>query len=155
MIAGIKDEIYAYRDAVFNLAYRFIQKYYSEEIEWVTGKYNWIDGMYNFDILWGDWNAPWTLSVCDDYYSIEDVWVALYHDIPKEILMKWYSESLDYHMSEKTDDSYFPNLVNYYKGCPVYTEEKQKADEKKIAEIYDMLEQSIVEHKTKESKKKV
>jgi len=33
MIAGIKDEIYAYRDAVFNLAYRFIQKYYSEEIE--------------------------------------------------------------------------------------------------------------------------
>jgi len=69
--------------------------------------------------------------------------------------MKWYSESLDYHMSEKTDDSYFPNLVNYYKGCPVYTEEKQKADEKKIAEIYDMLEQSIVEHKTKESKKKV
>jgi len=143
-----KEALDGYNNAVETLVSRFIEKYYYEEIDW-------IGELYDFDIIGGDWNAPWTLSVCDDYYSIEDVWVALYHDIPKEILMKWYSESLDYHMSEKTEDSYFPNLVNYYKGSPVYTEEQQKADEKKIAEIYDMLEQSILEHKIKESKKKV
>ena len=144
----IKEALDGYNNAVETLVSRFIEKYYSEEIDWKVE-------LYDFDISWGDWNAPWSLSVCDDYYGIEDVWVALYHDIPKEILMKWYSESLDYHMSPKTEDSYFPNLVNYYKGRPVYTEEEKKAGEKKIAEIYDMLEQSIAEHKTKESKKKV
>ena len=142
MTTEIKDEIYAYKDAVVNLAYKFVEEYYSDKIDWKVE-------LYDFDILGGDRNAPWTVSVCDDYYSIEDVWVALYHDIPKEILMKWYSESMDYHMRPKTEDPYFPNLVSYYEGSPVYTEEQQKADEKKIAETYDMLEPSIAAHKKK------
>lgn len=81
------------------------------------------------------------------YIDPSTMWECLYHNIPPEVFTKWYWGNQD---SYENNEEYFPNLVSYYKGAPVYTKEDKERDEKKISETYKILEEEILKHNQKE-----
>lgn len=93
------------------LVKQFINKYYTYE-DWSKSEADCID--WEEDSLSYNWN------IGDEYWSIDDMYTALYYDIPSKILFKWYDIRLEDWLKrakgEKTD--WLPlNLKNYYKAC--------------------------------------
>lgn len=70
--------------------------------------YNW-----DFQISWIDREDDclhYNLQINDDYWNIDEIYTALWFDIPKKILFKYYDERLDKALKHET----MPNLKNFY-----------------------------------------
>lgn len=85
-----------YNSAIFDLCKEFSNKYFD-------GTYRDIIG--NANVWW------WPLEVADYYFSIDNIVCALNNNIPKEALLKWYDQSLEYY---KEKWKVKMNLYNYY-----------------------------------------
>ena len=67
----------------------------------------------DFQIQWVDWEDDclhYNLQINDDYWNIDEVYTALWFDIPKKILFKYYDERLDKALKHEV----MPNLKNFY-----------------------------------------
>lgn len=90
-----KDLCYRVNDHLEQLAQVFIDTYFWTDIE--------TEGWF---VEWGDDELRYNLYVNDYYFTISDVFTALWYNIPSEILWEWY----DQWISEKG-----VNLKNFYK----------------------------------------
>lgn len=72
--------------------------------------YYWED----FQIQWIDWEDDclhYNLQINDDYRNIDEIYTALWYNIPEKILFKYLDERLDKALKHET----MPNLKNYFK----------------------------------------
>ena len=82
-------------------------------ITWMADKfaktYYWED----FQIQWIDWEDDclhYNLQINDEYRNIDEIYTALWYDIPKKILFKYYDERFEKSLKHET----MPNLKNYF-----------------------------------------
>lgn len=54
----------------------------------------------------------WPLEIADYYWSIDDMSIALYLEIPYDTLIDWYNYNMDSHKNNKLHS----NLKNYFYG---------------------------------------
>ena len=81
---------------------KFIKKYYSYD-----------DGSMNYCEMWyltDDRGFMHPIGIWDDYWSISDIYQALYLDIPEEIVHKWCDFALETYGSTE-----YLNLYTYFK----------------------------------------
>ena len=76
-----------------------------------TDKYYWEDA--DMSIIWEDveWMMPWPLFVNDDYFDIDEVYTAMWYNIPRKCIMQF----LDYRdecLYDKAKPQY--NLKSFY-----------------------------------------
>jgi len=113
----------------------FIKTYYTDEDGYIADYYL---------IWWRDRLHPWPLEVNDSYWWIDNVYEALLHNIPKDILFEWYDyQEAKHTIKNKGDDVICINLTTRYLWEKVYTEEEKAKDQKRLWEIRDMLKESI------------
>jgi len=72
-------------------------------------KYYW-DDFQMVRIDWEDDCLHYNLQINGDYRNIDEIYTALWYDIPKKILFKYYDERLDKAIKKET----FMNLKNFY-----------------------------------------
>lgn len=72
-------------------------------------KYYW-DDFQMVRIDWEDDCLHYNFKMNDDYWNIDEVYTALWYDIPKKILFEYKEESLDHALRKET----FMNLKNFY-----------------------------------------
>lgn len=84
-------------NAITRLVDKFWKKYYGEyfEIKWVERE---------------DSTLHYNLQINDDYWNIDEIYTALWYDIPEKILFKYLDERLDKALKHET----MPNLKNFY-----------------------------------------
>lgn len=85
-----------YNNIIQNICKEFTDKYF-EWLDW------YIIGDANV------WFGP--LEIANYYFSIDNVICALNNNIPEDVLLKWYDESLEEY---KKDRNVKINLYNYY-----------------------------------------
>ena len=120
-------------DELFHeMCYQFVEKYYSQEDE---------DIIPYWYIVW-EWGNLFhnVLSVSDDFWSIEDIYIALKHNITSDLVFAWYEYSFNKNTSEEWE--YF-NLYDFSFWNYVYTEEERQKDELKIKEAHDLFMESL------------
>lgn len=61
-------------------------------------------------IDWEDDCLHYNLQINDDYRNIDEIYTALWYDIPKKILFEYKEESFAYALRKET----FINLKNFY-----------------------------------------
>lgn len=97
-------EIKNFQKAYNELIDQFVKIYYPCQ-EWTIDPEMWYLGIenkpYHYPILIGD-----------DYWDIEDIYIALYENIPSDTLHEWCSYALEEHMKWEIP----MNLYNYYKN---------------------------------------
>ena len=67
----------------------------------------------DFQIQWIDWEDDclhYNLQINDEYRNIDEIYTALWYDIPKKILFEYKEESFAYALRKET----FINLKNFY-----------------------------------------
>lgn len=72
-------------------------------------KYYWDD----FQMVWIDWEDDclhYNLQINDDYRNIDEIYTALWYDIPKKILFEYKEKSLESAYKKEP----FMNLKNFY-----------------------------------------
>lgn len=99
-------ELKNYYSAVEKLTKEFYKKYYWEEWEDFASDYSYyVDVMsYNGDI--------WPINISDEYWGINHICIALYNNIPRDIVHRWYSDRLD---ASLDGEETFINLYNFWK----------------------------------------
>jgi len=113
----------------------FIKTYYTDEDGYIADYYL---------IWWRDRLHPWPLEVNDSYWWIDNVYEALLHNIPKDILFERYDyQEAKHTIKNNWDDVICINLTTRYLWEKVYTEEEKAKDQKRLWEIRDMLKESI------------
>ena len=86
-----------YNSAIMSLCNDFVEKYFNDA--------------YGWDIV-GDANMWWwPVEVSYYFFSIDNIVCALSNDMPKEVLLKWYDDSLEEY---KEGWRVKMNLYNYY-----------------------------------------
>ena len=70
-----------YRRAFEEVVNEFVSKYYTYD-DWSCQDYHIIGD--------GGRLAPCVVSVWDEFWSIENMYEALYHNIPMDLLLEWY-----------------------------------------------------------------
>ena len=105
----MKNLILAYEEAVENLASAFIEKYYGTEAT---------------EVWWVAEQVGGVLIINDGFWNLEDIVTALRLKIPKRVLFKWDSDSLDAAMKEET----FMNLNTFFK----VEKSKKKENKRKL-----------------------
>ena len=128
----MKYNIEQYNRAIANLIHDFIEIYYRDEDDYQSEWY-----------IIGEWwrLAPETIEVDDMYWNTDKIYEALLNDIPKDKLFEWYWYTQNKHELNETPT----NLVSYALWVNPYTEEERLEDEKKIAEAFRLLQESIDE----------
>lgn len=84
-------------DSIDKLVNEFTLKYYGEDAH----------------IIRIDWDIDclhYNLQVNDDYRNIDEIYTALWYNIPEKILFKYLDERLDKALRHET----MPNLKNFY-----------------------------------------
>lgn len=128
-----------YIKATEKMVHKFIKKYYTYEDDSLADYYL---------IWWRDRLHAWPLEVCDRYWSLEDIYQALLHNVPKDVLFEWYDYSYAQHTKkQKWDDVVCYNLASRYLWDRVYTEVEKKADERRLKEIQVMFIEEIEKYK--------
>ena len=84
-------------NAITRLVDKFWKKYY-----------DWDFQIQRID--WEDDRLHYNLQINDDYLNIDEIYTALWYDIPKKILFKYYDERLDKALKHEV----MPNLKNYF-----------------------------------------
>ena len=74
----IKTAIERYMNAHNDIAKAFALKYYDYKLDW-------------YDLMTPNDRYLHPICICDDYWSIEDMYLALHEDISKEDVHAWYS----------------------------------------------------------------
>lgn len=123
----------------YNLSFKilcdeFVKKYYSDE-----------DVSSDYYIIW-EWGnlCPNVIDVNEYFWGIEDIYVALKHNIPEDKLFKYYEYSLNKSIVNKqTWWDYIQSLYNFYSWDYIYTEEEEKSDEDIVKEYYNKLRDNI------------
>ena len=128
-----------YKKATEKLVKEFIQTYYTDE-EGYTADY--------YLIWWRDRLHPWPLEVNDRYRSLDSIYEALLHQIPKDVLFEWYDyQEAKHTRKSKGDDVICTNLTTRYLWEKVYSKEERAEDEKRLQEIRISLVNSIEKQK--------
>lgn len=84
-------------DAITRLVDFFWKKYYNGDFQ--IQRIDWEDDCLHYN-----------LQINDDYRNIDEIYTALWYDIPKKILFKYYDERLDKALKHEV----MPNLKNFY-----------------------------------------
>ena len=84
-------------NALERMVDRFAKKYYWEDFQ-----REWID--------WRDEDLHYNLQINDDFRNIDEVYTALWFDIPKKILFEYKEKSLESAYKKEP----FMNLKNFY-----------------------------------------
>ena len=84
-------------DSIYILVNEFVLKYYEEDAHVIR-----ID--CDNDCL------HYNLQVNDDYWNIDEIYTALWYNIPEKILFKYLDERLDKALKHEV----MPNLKNFY-----------------------------------------
>lgn len=83
-------------NAITRLVDKFWKKYYDE---------------YRLErIDWREEDLHYNFKMNDDYWNIDEVYTALWYDIPEKILFKYLDERLDKALKHEV----MPNLKNFY-----------------------------------------
>lgn len=83
-------------NAITRLVDKFWKKYYDEyRLEWVD---------------WREEDLHYNFKMNDDYWNIDEVYTALWYDIPKKILFEYKEKSLESAYKKEP----FMNLKNFY-----------------------------------------
>ena len=90
-------------NAITRLVDKFWKKYYDWDFKMSRVERQDEELHYNFEIN-------------QDYWNIDEVYTALWFDIPEDILHEWKEYSLDYYIREvkKKNPDPFINLKNFY-----------------------------------------
>ena len=99
-----EDLLFAYYRACEALTEKFIKIYYCDP-HTPVGDMDW---------FWVGDDIGGVLFVNDDYWSFEDVKVALAYEIPKNTLFAWHSDSLD-HAMENQPEQQAERLIESFK----------------------------------------
>lgn len=77
-------------------------------------------------------SIPWPLDIGEGsyFYDINDVFVALYHNIPKDIVLEWYENHVEDYTNKETYRSI--NLYHYWRKN--YDRENYNKEQKKSIE---------------------
>ena len=84
-------------NAILYTADEFWKKYYWDDFQMVR-------------IDWEDDCLHYNLQINDEYRNIDEIYTALWYDIPKKILFEYKEESFAYALKKET----FMNLKNFY-----------------------------------------
>ena len=84
-------------NAITRLVDKYAKTYYWEEFQ--IQRIDWEDDCLHYN-----------LQINDDYWNIDEIYTALWFDIPKKILFKYYDERLDKALKHEV----MPNLKNFY-----------------------------------------
>ena len=84
-------------NSILYLVDEFWKKYYGDDFQMSRVERQDEELHYNFEMNQGYWN-------------IDEVYTALWYDIPKKILFKYYDERLDKALKHEV----MPNLKNFY-----------------------------------------
>jgi len=90
-------------NAILYLVDEFWKKYYDWEFQMSR-------------VEWQDEELHYNFEMNQDYWNIDQVYTALWFDIPEDILFEWKEYSLDYYTREvkKKKPDPFMNLKNFY-----------------------------------------
>ena len=99
--------LYKLNNTIENIAFQFLTSYFSDE-EWeFYGEFYFLEN--DNDRL----NS--TLQINDYFFNLEDIYTALWYDIPPHILLERYDKKLEYDMKKnKKGLKKIPNLKNFY-----------------------------------------
>ena len=112
-----------YNDIIKKIIDNFWVRYYKE--------------LYNEDyderdvrIIDYQWISSWPVEICDNYYSIDDILISEFHQIPCKIMQEWYDVNLE---NYENKDYIKINLYNYWRKKTISKEilEKEKEDDLK------------------------
>ena len=84
----------------------------------------------------------------DFYFSVTDMYTALYYDVPYETLMNWYDYSYECH-DKWVSPTCLKVYQRYWAMWKPYTKEDKEKDEANIKYAYEQLEKAIEEVKWK------
>ena len=95
-----------------------------------------------------DWirHATYTVEINDYFRNINDIYIAVHHNIDKDKLFEWYDYSLNKHqIKSEWWDEIVRNLYNFVYWDYVYTEEEKAKDNEKIKKAREALRDSLVD----------
>ena len=84
-------------NAITRLVDKFAKTYYWEDFQ--IQRIDWEDDCLHYN-----------LQINDDYRNIDEIYTALWYDIPEKILFEYKDESVDHAIRKET----FMNLKNFY-----------------------------------------
>ena len=126
--------IEVYDKVVKELVKAFIKKYYNDDPLEV-----------DYFIIW-EWGrlAPDTVWIGDQFRSISEMYEAIKNDISEEKLFNWYDYSLNKHQLNSNGwNETIVNLTSFALWAIEYTKEEEEEDDKRIDEVYKLLDSEI------------
>ena len=84
-------------NAITRLVDKFWKKYYNGDFQ--IQRIDWEDDCLHYN-----------LQINDDYWNIDEIYTALWYDMPKKIVFEYKDEAVDHALRKET----FINLKNFY-----------------------------------------
>ena len=101
------NEIETYLQASQNLISEFYRIYYND---WEFPAPS--DWQHDIHLIWVENHWVGVIWICDDFWSVEEIYTAIKYKIPEKTLFGFYSDRYDAHVEKK---ELWLNLYNYYK----------------------------------------
>ena len=79
------------------------------------------------------------------FWSIDNIFEALLHNIPKDVLFAWYDYSYDKHIGNKVKEKpdTIVNLTSFALGAIEYTDEEKAKDRANVDKYWNELIDSM------------
>lgn len=98
-------QVEVYELAIFNLIESFTKRYNKELFDEENSN-------LDFEVIWNKEVWFWPVEICDQFYSLDDIYIAEANRMPIKVISDYYEKNLEAHMEGK---EFNINLINYYK----------------------------------------